>query len=186
TLKRQKKVHLPASKSSPRSPAAPRRYDSDEDNGPHGADPALRCSRDDLDHSQGYDGDSSSERSSGDHRDSGRQHKLVSRNRRRSQDSSHRWQSPGSGSDQRGYSRHRSANGFDHEWDTNGLALVSGFKRLPHRDVPTKPITSVLVKQKQNEEYGLKLGSQLFIKHIVESGLAARDGSLQEGDLILK
>lgn len=35
-------------------------------------------------------------------------------------------------------------------------------------------------------EYGLKLGSQLFIKHIVESGLAARDGSLQEGDLILK
>lgn len=35
-------------------------------------------------------------------------------------------------------------------------------------------------------EYGLKLGSQLFIKHIAESGLAARDGSLQEGDLILK
>lgn len=35
-------------------------------------------------------------------------------------------------------------------------------------------------------EYGLKLGSQLFIKHIVESGLAARRSSLQEGDLILK
>ncbi|NWW98624.1 ZO3 protein, partial [Caloenas nicobarica] len=186
TLKRQKKVHLPASKSSPRSPAVPRRYDSDEDNGPHGVDPALRCSRDDLDHSQGYDGDSSSERSSGDHQAYGRQHKLVSRNRRQSQDSSYQRQSPGSGSDRRGYSRHRSANGFGHEWDTNGLALVSGFKRLPHRDVPVKPITSVLVKQKENEEYGLKLGSQLFIKHIVESGLAARDGSLQEGDLILK
>ncbi|XP_029819754.1 tight junction protein ZO-3 [Manacus vitellinus] len=51
---------------------------------------------------------------------------------------------------------------------------------------PTKPITSVLVKQKQNEEYGVKLGSQLFIKHIVESGLAAKGSSLQEGDLILK
>lgn len=35
-------------------------------------------------------------------------------------------------------------------------------------------------------EYGLKLGSQLFIKHIVESGLAAKGNSLQEGDLILK
>lgn len=135
----------------------PRRYDSDEDDGLHGADPALRRSRDDLDQSQGYDGDSSSERSSGDHHGDGRQHKLVSRNRRQSQDRSHWRQSPGSGSDHRGYSRHRSANGFGHEWDTNGLALVSGFKRLPHQNVPTKPITSVLVKQKQNEGEGLPL-----------------------------
>uniref|UniRef100_A0A8C3J4V6 Tight junction protein 3 n=1 Tax=Calidris pygmaea TaxID=425635 RepID=A0A8C3J4V6_9CHAR len=118
----------------------------------------LHRSRDDLDHSRGYDGDSSSERSSGHHRDDHRHHKPVSRSRRRSQDSK----------------------------DTNGLALVSGFKRLPRRDVLMKPITSVLVKQKQNEEYGLKLGSQLFIKHIVESGLAAKGSSLQEGDLILK
>ncbi|XP_074894352.1 tight junction protein ZO-3 [Buteo buteo] len=186
TLKRQKTVHLPVSKSSPGSPTAPRRYDSDEDYGSQGADPALRRSRDDLDHSQGYDGDSSSERSSGHHRDDHRHHKPVSRSRRRSQDSSHWRQSPGSGSDRRGYSRLRSASGFGHEGDTNGLALVSGFKRLPRRDVPMKPITSVLVKQKQNEEYGLKLGSQLFIKHIVESGLAAKRSSLQEGDLILK
>ncbi|XP_035748893.1 tight junction protein ZO-3 [Egretta garzetta] len=186
TLKRSKKVHLPVSKSSPASPTAPRCYDSDEDYGSHGADPALHRSRDDLDHSQGYDGDSSSERSSGHHRDDRSHHKSVSRSQRRSQDSSHWRQSPGSGSDRGGYSRHRSANGFSHEGDTNGLALVSGFKRLPRQDVPTKPITSVLVKQKQSEEYGLKLGSQLFIKHIVESGLAAKDSSLQEGDLILK
>ncbi|NWH47796.1 ZO3 protein, partial [Fregata magnificens] len=185
TLKRQKKVHLPARKSSPGSPTAPQRYDSDEDYGSHGADPALHRSRDDLDHSQGYDGDSSSERSSGHHQDD-HCHKSVSRSRRRSQDSSHWRQSPGGGSDRRGYSRHCSTNGFGHEWDTNGLALVSGFKRLPRRDVLMKPITSVLVKQKQNEEYGLKLGSQLFIKHIVESGLAAKGSSLQEGDLILK
>ncbi|NXE84433.1 ZO3 protein, partial [Cochlearius cochlearius] len=186
TLKRSKKVYLPVSKSSPASPTAPRHSDSDEDYGSHGEDPALHRSRDDLDHSQGYDGDSSSERSSGHHRDDRRHHKSVSRSQRRSQDSSHWRQSPGSGSDQRGYSRHRSADGFSHEGDTNGLALVSGFKRLPRQDVPMKPITSVLVKQKQNEEYGLKLGSQLFIKHIVESGLAAKDSSLQEGDLILK
>ncbi|XP_075300573.1 tight junction protein ZO-3 isoform X2 [Opisthocomus hoazin] len=186
TLKRSKKVHLPASKSSPASPAAPRRCDLDEDCGLHGADPALHRSRDDLDHSQGYDGDSSSERSSGHHRDDRRHHRSVARSRRRSQDSSHWRQSPGSGSDRRGYSRHRSANGFGHGEDTNGLALVSGFKRLPRQDVLAKPITSVLVKQKQDEEYGLKLGSQLFIKHIVESGLAAKGGCLQEGDLILK
>ncbi|NXY75806.1 ZO3 protein, partial [Glareola pratincola] len=185
TLKRPKKVQLPVSKSSPGSPAIAQRYDSDEDFGSHGAHPALHRSRDDLDHSRGYDGDSSSERSSGHHRDDRRHHKPVSRSRRRSQDSSH-WRESPPGSDRRGYSRHRSTNGFGHEGDTNGLALVSGFKRLPRRDVPMKPITSVLVKQKQNEEYGLKLGSQLFIKHIVESGLAAKRSSLQEGDLILK
>ncbi|XP_027598013.2 tight junction protein ZO-3 [Pipra filicauda] len=186
TLKRPRKVHLPVSKSSPGSPAVPRHYDSDEDYGLHRGDPALQRSRDDLDHSRGYDGDSSSERSSGHHRDDRRQHRPVSRSRRRSQDSSHWRQSPGSGSDRRGHSRHHPSNAFGQEGDTNGLALVSGFKRLPRQDVPTKPITSVLVKQKQNEEYGVKLGSQLFIKHIVESGLAAKGSSLQEGDLILK
>ncbi|NWV35861.1 ZO3 protein, partial [Grantiella picta] len=176
TLKRPKKVHLPVTKSSPGSPAVPRHYDSDEDY-------RLHRSRDDLDHSQGYDGDSSSERSSGHQRDDHRHHKPASRSRRRSQDSSHRMQS---GSDQRGHSWHRSASAFGQDGDTNGLALVSGFKRLPCQDVPMKPITSVLVKQKQSEEYGVKLGSQLFIKHIVESGLAAKGSSLQEGDLILK
>ncbi|NWZ93145.1 ZO3 protein, partial [Nesospiza acunhae] len=173
TLKRPKKIHLPVSKSSPGSPAVPRHYDSDEEY-------RLHRSRDDLDHSQGYDGDSSSERSSGHQHDERRQHRLVLRSRRRSQDSSHRMQSS---SDRGGQGRHCS---FGQDGDTNGLALVSGFKRLPCQDVPMKPITSVLVKQKQNEEYGLKLGSQLFIKHIVESGLAAKGNSLQEGDLILK
>uniref|UniRef100_A0A8C4H1A3 Tight junction protein 3 n=1 Tax=Dicentrarchus labrax TaxID=13489 RepID=A0A8C4H1A3_DICLA len=35
-------------------------------------------------------------------------------------------------------------------------------------------------------EYGLKLGSQIFIKHMTETGLASKEGTLQEGDLILK
>uniref|UniRef100_A0A8V5GRW6 Uncharacterized protein n=1 Tax=Melopsittacus undulatus TaxID=13146 RepID=A0A8V5GRW6_MELUD len=155
TLKRPKKIHLPVSKSSPGSPSMPQRCDSDEDCG------------------QGYDGDSSSDRSSGHHQDGHRQHKPVSRRR-------------SSGSDRRGYSQRRFANGFSHKEPTKGLALVSGFKRLPRQDVPMKPIRSLLVKQKQDEEYGLKLGSQLFIKHIVENGLAAKGSSLQEGDLILK
>ncbi|NXP16190.1 ZO3 protein, partial [Thinocorus orbignyianus] len=151
TLKRPRKVHLPVSKSSPGSPTVPQHYDSDEDQ------PALHRSRDDLDHSRGYDGDSSSDRSSGHHRDEHRHRKPVSRSRRRSQDSSHWRQSPGSGSDQRGYSRHYSANGFGHQGGANGLALVSGFKRLPRQNVPMKPITSVLVKQKQDEGESLLL-----------------------------
>lgn len=141
TLKRAKKVQLPMSKSSPGSPTVPRHYDSDDDY-------RLHRSRDDLDHSQGYDGDSSSERSSGHHHNDRRHHKPVSRSRRRSQDSSHWIQNS---SDRRGRSRHCSANDFDQDGDTNGLALVSGFKRLPPQEAPMKPITSVLVKQKQNE-----------------------------------
>lgn len=35
-------------------------------------------------------------------------------------------------------------------------------------------------------EYGLRLGSQLFIKEMTSTGLANRDGNLQEGDIILK
>lgn len=135
------------SKGSPGSPAVSRHYDSDDDY-------RLHCSRDDLDHSQGYDGDSSSERSSGHHHDDRRHHKLVSRSRRQSQDSSHWMQS---GSDRRGHGRHCSANAFGQDGDTNGLALVSGFKRLPRQDVPMKPITSVLVKQKQSEGEALLL-----------------------------
>ncbi|NXN09809.1 ZO3 protein, partial [Indicator maculatus] len=186
TVKRPRKVHFPARKSSLGSPSAARRHDSDEDFGLYSAAPALHHSQDDLDHNRGYDGDSSSERSSGHYRDDLCQHNPASCSRKRSQDSSYQRQSPGSGSDRKGYSRRRSTNGFGGECDTKGLALVSGFKRLPRQDMPMKPITSVLVKQKQNEEYGLKLGSQLFIKHIVENGLAAKGSSLQEGDLILK
>lgn len=35
-------------------------------------------------------------------------------------------------------------------------------------------------------EFGVKLGSQIFIKHITDSGLAAQNRGLQEGDLILQ
>uniref|UniRef100_A0AAY5EA72 Tight junction protein 2a (zona occludens 2) n=1 Tax=Electrophorus electricus TaxID=8005 RepID=A0AAY5EA72_ELEEL len=49
-----------------------------------------------------------------------------------------------------------------------------------------KPISVMLQKNRPNEEYGLRLGSQLFIKEMTSTGLASRDGSLQEGDIILK
>uniref|UniRef100_A0AAQ4RT70 Tight junction protein 2a (zona occludens 2) n=1 Tax=Gasterosteus aculeatus aculeatus TaxID=481459 RepID=A0AAQ4RT70_GASAC len=38
----------------------------------------------------------------------------------------------------------------------------------------------------KRSEYGLRLGSQLFIKEMTSTGLACRDGNLQEGDIILK
>uniref|UniRef100_A0A6Q2YPY9 Tight junction protein 2a (zona occludens 2) n=1 Tax=Esox lucius TaxID=8010 RepID=A0A6Q2YPY9_ESOLU len=59
--------------------------------------------------------------------------------------------------------------------------------RLPQEQEPLeKPVNVLLLKNKPNEEYGLRLGSQLFIKEMTSTGLASRDGNLQEGDIILK
>ncbi|XP_053558500.1 tight junction protein ZO-2 [Bombina bombina] len=44
----------------------------------------------------------------------------------------------------------------------------------------------LLTKNKSNEEYGLRLGSQIYIKGLTNTGLAAKDGNLHEGDIILK
>uniref|UniRef100_A0A3B4TBP7 Tight junction protein 2a (zona occludens 2) n=1 Tax=Seriola dumerili TaxID=41447 RepID=A0A3B4TBP7_SERDU len=58
----------------------------------------------------------------------------------------------------------------------------------PIRDLDPldKPMNVLLLKNRPNEEYGLRLGSQLFIKEMTSTGLASRDGNLQEGDIILK
>uniref|UniRef100_H3CF95 Tight junction protein 2b (zona occludens 2) n=1 Tax=Tetraodon nigroviridis TaxID=99883 RepID=H3CF95_TETNG len=58
----------------------------------------------------------------------------------------------------------------------------------PSRDLDPleKPINVLLVKNRPSEEYGLRLGSQIFIKQMTSTGLAAKDGNLQEGDIILK
>uniref|UniRef100_A0A673M7B3 Tight junction protein ZO-2-like n=1 Tax=Sinocyclocheilus rhinocerous TaxID=307959 RepID=A0A673M7B3_9TELE len=56
-----------------------------------------------------------------------------------------------------------------------------------YNDEPLEPpINVMLVKNRPNEEYGLRLGSQIFIKEMTSTGLAAKDGNLQEGDIILK
>ncbi|XP_026543606.1 tight junction protein ZO-3 [Notechis scutatus] len=200
TVKRPRKIHLPVTKSSqPKSqpPLTPTKHatdgrndDSDEDYGyqggesaPSGQHPRKSRQRTEAEHNRGYDGDSSSERSSGHYRedenDSTRRQPL--RSRRRSQEGGYRRRSQDSGSD-----KPPLANGHHYKGSNSGLVLMSGFKRLPRQDVPMKPVRSVLVKRKESEEYGLKLGSQIFIKHIAETGLAAKNNSLQEGDLILK
>ncbi|XP_061887574.1 tight junction protein ZO-2a isoform X3 [Entelurus aequoreus] len=53
-------------------------------------------------------------------------------------------------------------------------------------DALEKPLNVLLLKNRPGEEYGLRLGSQLFIKEMTSTGLANRDGNLQEGDIILK
>uniref|UniRef100_H2VBK5 Tight junction protein 3 n=1 Tax=Takifugu rubripes TaxID=31033 RepID=H2VBK5_TAKRU len=79
------------------------------------------------------------------------------------------------------------SNTPDRNGHGNTLPLMSsGYKRLPHQEASHQPIRTTLRKKKITDEYGLKLGSQIFIKHMTETGLAAKEGTLQEGDLILK
>uniref|UniRef100_A0A452S6W4 Tight junction protein 3 n=1 Tax=Ursus americanus TaxID=9643 RepID=A0A452S6W4_URSAM len=118
---------------------------------------------DEADHGQGYEGDTSS----GSGRSWGERSRRP-RAGRRSRAGSHGRRSPAGNS------------------EANGLALVSGFKRLPRQDVHMRPVKSVLVRRRESDEFGVTLGSQIFIKHITDSGLAARNRGLQEGDLILQ
>lgn len=81
-----------------------------------------------ADHGRGYEGDTSS----GSGRSSGeRSHRP--RAGRRSRASSRGRRSPGGGS------------------EANGLALVSGFKRLPRQDMRMRPVKSVLVRRRESE-----------------------------------
>ncbi|XP_062412926.1 tight junction protein ZO-3 isoform X2 [Sardina pilchardus] len=94
---------------------------------------------------------------------------------------------PRRGSDSPSYGRApRRGRSASPERNGHDLALMSGFKRLPQQDSPDKPIRTTLIKKKQTDEYGMKLGSQIFIKHMTPTGLAAKQGTLQEGDLVLK
>ncbi|XP_063770903.1 tight junction protein ZO-3 isoform X2 [Pseudophryne corroboree] len=160
---------------------------------------------------RGYEGDSSSGRSSGGSFTPSSYHARSRRTRGVGSESGNYSrrragkERPGSGSETGGSSRKKetgswregsvsevgeySRRGSGSEVEGrfhNGLELVSGFKRLPAQDVPSKPVKTILTKRMENQEYGLKLGSQIFIKHITETGLAAQEKSLQEGDLILK
>ncbi|XP_053768767.1 tight junction protein ZO-1 isoform X2 [Desmodus rotundus] len=51
---------------------------------------------------------------------------------------------------------------------------------------PAKPTKVTLVKSRKSEEYGLRLASHIFVKEISQDSLAARDGNIQEGDVVLK
>uniref|UniRef100_A0A8C4TMW8 Zona occludens protein 1 n=1 Tax=Erpetoichthys calabaricus TaxID=27687 RepID=A0A8C4TMW8_ERPCA len=65
-------------------------------------------------------------------------------------------------------------------------------RRGPQCQPRTKSVTTIrpaimtLVKSRKNEEYGLRLASHIFVKDISPESLAARDGNIQEGDVVLK
>ncbi|KAI5626160.1 tight junction protein ZO-1 isoform X13 [Silurus asotus] len=52
--------------------------------------------------------------------------------------------------------------------------------------VQPRPANVTLVKSRKSEEYGLRLASHIFVKDITPESLAARDGNIQEGDVVLK
>uniref|UniRef100_A0A8D2LAK0 Tight junction protein 3 n=1 Tax=Varanus komodoensis TaxID=61221 RepID=A0A8D2LAK0_VARKO len=139
TIKRPRKVQLPITKFG------------------IARNPGRRRSRSTRNHNRGYEGDSSSERSSGRVRGEADVHRRPpTRNRRRSRP------------------RESVSSCSSQGASASGLTLMSGFKRLPQQHVPSKPICSVLRKNMENQEYGLRLGSLIFIKHITETGLATR------------
>ncbi|XP_051544014.1 tight junction protein ZO-1-like isoform X4 [Myxocyprinus asiaticus] len=53
-------------------------------------------------------------------------------------------------------------------------------------NVSSRPAKVTLVKSRKTEEYGLRLASHIFVKDISPASLAARDGNIQEGDVVLK
>ncbi|XP_044301711.1 tight junction protein ZO-2 isoform X2 [Varanus komodoensis] len=65
------------------------------------------------------------------------------------------------------------------------LELQQQYEYGPEQD-PHGPVNVLLTKSRPNEEYGLRLGSQIFIKEMTSTGLATKDGNLHEGDIILK
>ncbi|XP_069380863.1 tight junction protein ZO-1 isoform X7 [Paralichthys olivaceus] len=60
-------------------------------------------------------------------------------------------------------------------------------RRSQVSSAPPRPAKVTLVKSRKNEaEYGLRLASHIFVKDISPESLAARDGNIQEGDVVLK
>ncbi|XP_071258507.1 tight junction protein ZO-2-like isoform X6 [Salvelinus alpinus] len=125
------------------------------------------------------------------------------RSRGRSMDRDRGGGSPGGRSYSRGDSYERGGGRYGDGGGTGGRMVKSKSRdnlrepsRSPSPDLPRggagdlepleKPVNVLLVKNRPNEEYGLRLGSQIFIKEMTSTGLAAKDGNLQEGDIILK
>uniref|UniRef100_A0A3B3QHM6 Zona occludens protein 1 n=1 Tax=Paramormyrops kingsleyae TaxID=1676925 RepID=A0A3B3QHM6_9TELE len=59
-------------------------------------------------------------------------------------------------------------------------------RRSQSSNQAVRPARVTLVKSRKNEEYGLRLASHIFVKDISPESLAARDGNIQEGDVVLK
>uniref|UniRef100_A0A3B3I8D1 Zona occludens protein 1 n=1 Tax=Oryzias latipes TaxID=8090 RepID=A0A3B3I8D1_ORYLA len=92
-----------------------------------------------------------------------------------------------SGSISRHHDRERSSSAKrDHSASREMSVSPRSDRRSQTSSAPLKPAKVTLVKSRKNEEYGLRLASHIFVKDISPESLAARDGNIQEGDVVLK
>uniref|UniRef100_A0A8C7ZMD2 Tight junction protein 1a n=1 Tax=Oryzias sinensis TaxID=183150 RepID=A0A8C7ZMD2_9TELE len=92
-----------------------------------------------------------------------------------------------SGSLGRHHDRERSSSAKrDHSASREMSVSPRSDRRSQTSSAPLKPAKVTLVKSRKNEEYGLRLASHIFVKDISPESLAARDGNIQEGDVVLK
>ncbi|XP_041848560.1 tight junction protein ZO-1 isoform X5 [Melanotaenia boesemani] len=92
-----------------------------------------------------------------------------------------------SGGTSRRHDRERSSSGRrDHSASRERSVSPRSDRRSQASSAPPKPAKVTLVKSRKNEEYGLRLASHIFVKDISPESLAARDGNIREGDVVLK
>ncbi|XP_068586909.1 tight junction protein ZO-1 isoform X12 [Cebidichthys violaceus] len=83
--------------------------------------------------------------------------------------------------------RERSSSGRrDHSASRERSVSPRSDRRSQASSAALRPAKVTLVKSRKNEEYGLRLASHIFVKDISPESLAARDGNIQEGDVVLK
>ncbi|KAG7517473.1 tight junction protein ZO-1-like isoform X7 [Solea senegalensis] len=83
--------------------------------------------------------------------------------------------------------RERSSSGRrDHSASRERSVSPRSDRRSQASSAPLKPAKITLVKSRKSEEYGLRLASHIFVKDISPESLAARDGNIHEGDVVLK
>ncbi|XP_052457917.1 tight junction protein ZO-1 isoform X23 [Carassius gibelio] len=91
-----------------------------------------------------------------------------------------------SGGTSRRNERSGSAGRRDHSNSRERSISPRSDRRSVASSIPARPSKVTLVKSRKNEEYGLRLASHIFVKDISSESLAAREGNIQEGDVVLK
>uniref|UniRef100_A0AAY5E814 Zona occludens protein 1 n=1 Tax=Electrophorus electricus TaxID=8005 RepID=A0AAY5E814_ELEEL len=85
-----------------------------------------------------------------------------------------------------GAGRSGSAGRRDHSSASRERSASPRSDRRSVTSASQRPAKVTLVKSRKSEEYGLRLASHIFVKDISPASLAARDGNIQEGDVVLK
>ncbi|XP_054476554.1 tight junction protein ZO-1 isoform X11 [Anoplopoma fimbria] len=94
--------------------------------------------------------------------------------------------SGGTGTGRRPDRERSSSSKRDHSASRERSVSPRSDRRSQASSAAPRPAKVTLVKSRKNEEYGLRLASHIFVKDISPESLAARDGNIQEGDVVLK